>query len=242
MRKHKAFYVAVICILCSLGTYADDSKKKYGVCLRAADYDESLCADEKAAYLGKHFPSFAAENNRARIAADIAAKEEARIAELDEKYKAAVASNSSNSMGKWRARSKADPITDIVIASLTLTAESGTSRLGEPVTLHLRCDDSKTEAYINWNSYMTDSAQVTTRVDKNTPQKTEWQSDTSKTVSFYPRLPHPELDAQLFVKELTTGTTLIARATPYNEAPITAVWDLTGIMSATKDLRSSCGF
>ena len=181
---------------------------------------------------------------------------------LEAKYKAVVASNASTLTGKWRITSEADPITDVVIASLVLTADSGKSKMGEPITLHLRCDDGKTVTYIDWNDFMTDSAQVTTRVDKNTPQTKEWGSDTSKTASFYPNSPHPErkleyrdgsdgrsagnyviqIDAQPFVKELVTGTKLIARATPYNSAPITAVWNLTGIVAATKDLRSSCRF
>lgn len=158
---------------------------------------------------------------------------------LEEKYSAALASNLSNSTAKWRTSSDTDPITDVVIVRLSLTAETGTSKLGEPITLHLRCDDGRVDVYINWNDYMTDSALVTTRVDKNTPQTKMWGSDTSKTASFYPTT---QFDARQFVKELVTGTKLVARATPYNEVPITAIWDLSGVVAATEELRVACEF
>lgn len=59
-------------------------------------------------------------------------------------------------------------------------------------------------------------------------------SDNSAT--FYPG-DHEEL-----IKRLAVSKRLVARTQPYNESPVTAVFDLTSIREAVTPVREACGF
>ena len=180
---------------------------------------------------------------------------------VDEKYLHAVSKEANNDKGNWQVSVKSDPITDEQIVTMTLIADSGVGNFGDPIALTLRCANGEPDAIINWQSFMTDSAEVATRVDRNPPEILTWNSDTSKTASFYPTRPHPvrkteyreasggksaghyvvQLDASYFIKELIGGSSLVARATPYNEKPITVTWKLSGIVAASAGLRRESG-
>ncbi|MDT4849754.1 Type VI secretion system VasI, EvfG [compost metagenome] len=100
----------------------------------------------------------------------------------------------------------------------------------------VRCSNNATEMYINWNDFLGSDAYTTFRVDKEQASKSNWQLSTDKVAAFYPGSPVPLL------KKIAGSSSFVASVTPYNESPVTAVFDTAGASSAFTDIRKGCGW
>ena len=145
--------------------------------------------------------------------------------------------SSSASAPTWTVNESTNPIDDSPTVVLSVEASSGSSRMGNAPTLVLRCSRKKTEAYILWNDYLgSDEVSVTTRIGKNEAQTRSWTLSSDNTATFY-----PGTDVE-FIKALLTTDTLVARTTPYNESPVTAVFSLAGLSDKIAPLQAACGW
>ena len=138
--------------------------------------------------------------------------------------------------GAWQVSDETNPVDDTRTVVLRLVATSGQSVYGKPIVLVLRCQSHKTEAYMSWGSYLGDEAQVTVRVGSGEAKTKRWDVSTDHTGTFY----HGDMVA--FIRELVAADRFVAQVTPYNESPITAVFELTGLPTAVKPLREDCGW
>lgn len=139
--------------------------------------------------------------------------------------------------GNWRVYIDSDPVDDSVRVVALLDAESGRSVWGEKPTLALRLKGSKIEAWIDWGDYIAhDGTRVTWRIDNRNARSRWWGVSTDNAATFYP------LNEQDFIEDLLAATQLVARVTPYNENPITAVFDLTGIGNALVPMQEARGW
>ena len=137
----------------------------------------------------------------------------------------------------WILSESKDPLDDSPKVVLTVSASSGRTRFGEAPNLVLRCSRKKTEAYINWNDFMgTDAADVSLRVGHAPLSEMSWSLSTDNKATFYPA------SAVSFIKSLLDSDTLVARATPYEESPITAVFAVAGLSSKITSLETACGW
>lgn len=108
------------------------------------------------------------------------------------------------------------------------------SDAGAPI-LYVRCKSSTTELYIDWHDYIPGAShQVTTRLDRGPTQARQWALSRSNIATFYPDSP---ID---FLQALMQSKLLYAEATPYNAAPVTAVFNLEGLTDAIQPLRTAC--
>lgn len=146
-------------------------------------------------------------------------------------------STTPDGSGKWETSTDTDPLTDKAIHYAILEADSGVGRLGRKPTMIIRCKDNRTEMFITWNSYLgSDSISTTYRIDKQPAQKSGWSLSTDKRAAFFPGSPVPTL------KQLEGSTSFVANVTPYNESPVTAVFDTTGAEKALADIRKGCNW
>ncbi len=136
--------------------------------------------------------------------------------------------------GKWQVSEKTNPIDDSKTVVLALVADSGKSRWGKPVVLIARCKSNATDVYINWNDYLGDTARVLTRIGSQDAVTKEWSLSTNSQATFHP------IGEISFIKEMMKADKLVAQVTPYNESPITAVFDTAGLDNAIKPLRETC--
>lgn len=137
--------------------------------------------------------------------------------------------------GKWEVEISKNPIDDTKTVILALVADSGTSKWNKPIVLLVRCQSKYTELFINWGSYLGDRAVVLSRIGDNQADSYAWNLSSDKIASFYPK-PIP------FLKEMMSSNKYVAQLTPYNESPITAIFDTTGMENAIKPLRETCGW
>ena len=129
----------------------------------------------------------------------------------------------------------ADGSTTVVLyrEAMEVRAHSGAR---DPI-LYVRCKGGATELYIDWHDYIPGAThQVTTRLDRNPTQARMWNLSRSNIATFYPGSP---ID---FLQTLMAADRLYAEATPYNTAPVTALFDLEGLTDAIQPLRSACGW
>lgn len=144
---------------------------------------------------------------------------------------------SADKVGEWQIRNETNPIDDSRKVTLILPADKGTNSSGSPVALVLRCSSNKTTAYIVWNDYLSaDDLTVTSRIGSSPPDHRPWDVSTDNSSTFYPG------NVPAFIKQLLTADRFVAQATPYEESPITAVFDLTGLSKAVVPLRKACNW
>ncbi len=139
-------------------------------------------------------------------------------------------------VGAWQVSDKTNPLDDSRTVTLDLAATSGRSVYGKPIVLVLRCQSHKTEVFIGWGSYLGEEAKVTTRVGSGESKTKNWGVSTDHTATFY------HSDPVAFIQELMAADRFVAQVIPYNESPITAVFDLTGLQTAVKPLRDDCAW
>lgn len=138
-------------------------------------------------------------------------------------------------LGAWDVSDTTNPLNDSRQVILGLASSSGQSKFGRPIVLILRCRDQKVEVFINWDSYLSDDGgRVTVRVGSDEAKTSQWQLSSDKEATFYPG------DAGQFVQRLTAAPRLVAQTTPYEESPIMAIFDLTGLPKAVQPFAEAC--
>lgn len=137
--------------------------------------------------------------------------------------------------GEWGVQVTTNPIDDSRTVLLALPAVSGESKWGNAVSFFARCQSNKTEAYIAWNDYLGSEATVLTRIGDNQATTSRWGLSTDSQATFHPR-------AIAFLKEMMQADSMVAQTTPYNESPVTAIFDTTGMQNAMTPLRETCNW
>ncbi|VVO86144.1 hypothetical protein PS903_02027 [Pseudomonas fluorescens] len=138
--------------------------------------------------------------------------------------------------GLWMTSSKQDPLTDETVSTAMLFSETGSSRRGDNPVLIVRCSGKTTEMYINWHDYLGSDAFTTFRIGQEKATTSNWSVSTDKKAAFYPGSPVGAL------KRIIENDTFAASVTPYNESPITAVFNSKGALEALIDIRKNCAW
>jgi len=137
--------------------------------------------------------------------------------------------------GEWRLSTEQNPLDDTRTVILSLTATSGQSRMGDPISLIIRCQSGRINAFIIWSSYLgLEKTSVTTRLGTGETKTQQWSLSTDNQATFYPG------NVAAFLDQLLSSDRLVAQTTPYSESPITAVFQLAGLSNAVKPLREVC--
>jgi len=137
--------------------------------------------------------------------------------------------------GKWQVSAEKNPVDDSKTVVLALKADSGKSKFGKPVTLIARCKSNKTELYITWNDYLGRNGEVLTRIGSEDAVTKDWNLSTDSQATF-----HPDRGTIGFLKWMMSADKFVAQITPYNESPVTAIFDTAGMDNAMKPLRETC--
>jgi len=154
--------------------------------------------------------------------------------------------------GKWLYKKGIDQIDDSTVISFVLVSDSGQSVLGKSVSLIVRYrsgkNKEKTELYINWHDYFSgqyinggydNTTPVTYRLGIKKAKTSCWAIGTDHTATFYVKpwsllnIPSSKNTIK-FIRKLFDVDRFVVRATPYNESPITAVFDVRGLRDAVE--------
>lgn len=146
--------------------------------------------------------------------------------------------------GFWRVRVRTNLIDDTSTVTLSLEAETGTSRLGDPITFVARCQSNKTEAYVIWGDYLGDDSRdvssewknVTVRIGEGEARRERWGVSTDHEATFAPNW------AGNLLKELLDEDRLVLQTIPYGENPTTAIFDISGLRGVLGELAGTCNW
>lgn len=156
-----------------------------------------------------------------------------RLACFDKAADQAIPPITAAAAGKWSVKVDTNPLDDSKTATLILASSSGTSRMGLPIGLVVRCKSNEIEMYLNWNEYLGNKASVTSRFGDKPASTAYWEMSSDSQGTFSPA-------PAVHIREMLGVDRLVAQITPYNENPITAVFNLSGMRDSIKPLRDAC--
>lgn len=162
----------------------------------------------------------------------------------------AQAGNVKREVAKFNYRSTSDPITGQTVHTLTIRSDRGLNGRGNPIILEMTCDSTRPGTYnltLRWEDFLESSRpQVTTRLGQTPSVTSQWQTDRSRESSIFTGTEagySKESFMETLLSEVENGNaTVVFRTTPYNDAPITAVFDFTGFLDVIQPMRESCRF
>lgn len=125
---------------------------------------------------------------------------------------------------RWIVDVDSDPLSDETVVFFAIPASSGRSAYGDAPVLALRRSGRVENVYIIWNDYLAnDNQTVEYRIDDGQTQRRRWNVSTDNKATFFTG------DVMELIHELVGAQRFVARTTPYNESPVTAVFDLSGL-------------
>jgi hypothetical protein len=142
---------------------------------------------------------------------------------------------------KWLVSSKPNPRDGSMTVIAALEATSGTGKLGKKIILVARCQSGETEVYIDWAQYLgNDSTDVlhsakniTIRIGSAASYTESWSTSTDHSATFVP-------NAVDFLHNLTLSGSLTLQTTPFNAAPVSAVFTLGDAEAALRPIANAC--
>lgn len=142
--------------------------------------------------------------------------------------------------GKWQTSVTTSPVDDTKNVVLSLSSNDYIrTPFGETVapTIYVACREKKTEVFINWDVYLgLEQTSMLYRLDKQKAVEKNWSISTDTKAVFYKG---SDID---FVRTLAKADKMYVRITPYNESPVSATFELSGLSDALKPLQEACGW
>lgn len=140
--------------------------------------------------------------------------------------------------GSWNKKESISPIddSDTITLSLDSLNKIGSGFRSAKPTLVIRCQENKTNAYINWRSFISvTNTKITTRVDKEQAKTQSWEISSNNRATLAPKsIP--------FIKEMLGKDSLVVRVTPFNDNSYTVKFDIKGLDNAIMPVREACGW
>ena len=143
---------------------------------------------------------------------------------------------------KWTSWESKNELDDSTSVYLTLDADQGKSKWGKKVRLTARCKSNTTELYITWHDYLGDDSYdvykdfkyVTYRLgDEPAKKDAKWDLSTDKNATFAP-------NAIPLLRQIARVEKAVFQTVPYNENPIMAIFDTTGLEEPIQKIAKTC--
>lgn len=188
--------------------------------------------------------AYAAENvnQEALLKCQAEAKSDTRLACYDKLLppNAGDVSKPAVDVGKWQVTTEISPVDDSENVYVGLFANNSIrSQFGETITpgLYIACREKKTALFINWGAYLgLNETTMLSRLDKQKAITKKWNiSSDAKSVLY-------RGDVIEFVKALTKANVMFTQITPFNENPVSATFEVSGLSEALKPLQKACGW
>lgn len=129
--------------------------------------------------------------------------------------------------GKWQVSLDIDDMTDETRRYVILAEEDNRPSYNR-VFLVIRDLGQGVEVFINWNDYLADNTTTILRFGSEAAESGyRWSSSSDSTALFLRSSSRSE-----FLRRLSEVERLVARVTPYNDGPKTAVFDVRRILQA----------
>jgi len=133
--------------------------------------------------------------------------------------------------GAWRVSVETNPLDDTLTYFASLEASSPAR---DAPSLSVRCKSGELDVYISWEDFLgTDSQRVTFRFGKQAAESSYWSISSDNTATF-------ATNPKGFLRRLKYVESAVAQTTPYNDSPVTAVFNLEGIQAVALEAERYC--
>lgn len=141
--------------------------------------------------------------------------------------------------GKWLFEETSSAVTGAKTSVIWVGGElSSTNYLGDYPTLVIRCNNKKTEAYINFRAFLgSKNTSIAYKIGDNAFKNESWNLSTDGTALFA-----PANSAQAFALSLLNNAKFAAEAQSFSNGKMTGIFDITGIENAISPVRQECGW
>lgn len=167
-------------------------------------------------------------SNRVSEIAEISDDNE-RLQAYDEFAKSVVqflnsGNNSSDSPSLWNISYKRNPLDDSNLATATLEAVEGPNKYGDYPHLIVRCRISALDVIFSFGQYFAESnTNADIRIGDGEVRTRRMTLASNNEAMFYTG------DSKAFLNSLSGQNRLVVKTYPYNENPITSIFNLSGI-------------
>lgn len=148
--------------------------------------------------------------------------------------------------GQWVVKSETSDFKDTTDVFVSLTSENALTCRGygapTPATLILRCLENTTAVFIATDCHLTSGhggyGQVESRVDDKVARSQEFDESTNnRSLGLW-----SGRQAIPFIKSMIGSNQVLFRFTPFNQSPVTAKFNTSGLEESIKPLREECGW
>ncbi|MCX5914290.1 MAG: hypothetical protein NTV04_20440 [Deltaproteobacteria bacterium] len=130
-----------------------------------------------------------------------------------------------SSVGKWKASSSVDAMTDKKSVVFWVPADSGENEWGNLPSLYIRSNDRGLKFFVDFDQFInTEGVQVTVRFDSESPETYDCVVSTDYTAAFF-----KDWEVLALLDKLLRAKTSIFRVSPYGANTITSVFDVRGL-------------
>lgn len=148
-----------------------------------------------------------------------------RLAAYDNLVNSLDYKSQSNNLENWIISESIDMMDDSRLFTAYTTAKQGYNTYGNSPKLYIRCKSEKTDLYIVWDDYLgSEKIEIEYRFGSNESMKSEWGISTDGTASFL-----SSTAVIGFLNYMKNHERFTVRLSPYNESPITAAFDVSGV-------------
>lgn len=145
----------------------------------------------------------------------------------DEPQSVLATAESPTSGTEWILSDSVDKMDNTAIVTLTKLGTSGSA-------LVIRCAKRQTEAYVNTDTVVDDSA-IRMKFDQSTPARQVWTRSTDYKALFSP-------DAVTFSRKLANSKTFLFEFTPFQEGARTIVFDVSNLAPKLERISEACNW
>lgn len=141
---------------------------------------------------------------------------------------------------QWITSIDKNPLDDSKTVILYNQAIEGGTRYRDAPILILRCHSDEISAIIRWDDYLgSDDIQVTYRIGSQESKTDTWYLSSDNKATFYS---YNEPANISFIKDLMSADngSFVAQLTPYNENPVTGVFDISGLSNISNQVFEAC--
>jgi invasion protein IalB len=144
------------------------------------------------------------------------------------------AGSATTDLGDWKVNEVTDPMTDKKVVLLMVQSRE------DSVTFGLNCQQSNGSVGVVWGRFLggdeldgIEYKSVTYRIDDNKPVEDTWQVMEDRTTTRV-------IDGPAFIKEVRAGSRLAIKISPYQEMPLTVVFDTHGLTEMLTAHQKDC--
>jgi type VI secretion system protein VasI len=140
-------------------------------------------------------------------------------------------------VGDWSVNVTKNPLNDTTTIIAMSVASSGSTQMGGKPSLMVRCLDGVIEVFVNWKTFMGSQGgqEVVTRVGDTPAVTSMWGRSTDNRATFHP-------NSAAFLRAAERQQRVVVRSEPYNESPVTAVFDTAGLHDVLTSFNPACSW